>query len=577
MFCCFLISIVQFHTVVLNDSIIFYPGFIWFDISNSSNLITFNFDKISSFMLILINCVSFFVHFFSYSYMGNDPHFQRFISYLSLFTFFMIFLVLSNSLISLFIGWEGVGICSYLLINFWFSRIEANKASIKAMVINKIGDLGLLLGTMVIFIELGGINYDLIFSFFGGFSFLNVDVYNVVCIFFLLGVMGKSAQFGLHTWLPDAMEGPTPVSALIHAATMVTAGVFFLIRMSPFFENFCFSLILILFIGSLTSLFAGTVGMLQKDIKKIVAYSTCSQLGYMVMICGFSFYNLSLFHLINHGFFKALLFLSCGSIIHILNDEQDIRKAGGIANFSPITYSCFLIGSLSLMGLPFLTGFYSKDFIIEICYSNYILRFIFWLSLTSAFLTSFYSFRCLYYGFYSQANSPKKTFNNIKESDKFILISLITLAIFSIIFGYFSLNIAMQDEYPIPINWLFKNLPFFLFVSCLTGFLLLTVNLNHIYFLKTNLLIKRLYYFFSNNWNFNNTFNAFLFKHFSIYGLNITYKLIDNQILEFLGPKKIYNEVKNPASLSSSYYGGDMYIYIFSTICFILIITIFYL
>lgn len=568
-------SVVLFYLIIYNKCILYYTGFCWFSFGGIENKTIFNFDKISSSMLLLVCTVSFFVHYFSYSYMGSDPHFQRFISYLSLFTFFMILLILSNSLILLFIGWEGVGICSYLLINFWFTRIEANKASIKAMVMNKIGDLGLLMGMIIIFIELGGLNYELIFSTLSNQnSTINL---NLVCIFFLLGVIGKSAQFGLHTWLPDAMEGPTPVSALIHAATMVTAGVFFLIKMSPFFEEFSFALLIILLIGSLTSFFAGTVGLLQKDIKKIVAYSTCSQLGYMVTICGFSFYNLSLFHLVNHGFFKALLFLSCGSIIHALSDEQDIRKYGALKSFNPITYSCFLIGSLSLMGLPFLTGFYSKDLIIEVCYSNQYFRFVFWLSLCSAFFTSFYSLRAMYYGFFSSNNTPKANFNKIHESDKFILTSLITLSIFSITFGYIGVYSIMGEENHIPINWFYKNFPFFLLIKCIGIFWILVYFLKYFYTLKTNQIVKKTYYFFSNNWNFNNILNSLLFINIGKIGLAITYKLIDNQILEYVGPKKLHNNFINSSSYSSIYNEGNLYMYIFSIIACITFITIIYI
>lgn len=571
------LAMVLFFYNSSNPSIIYYKGFIWFNLNNNSNYISLTIDKINSPMALLVCTVSFFVHIFSLSYMKEDPHYPRFISYLSLFTFFMLFLILTDSILALFVGWEGVGICSYLLINFWYTRIEANKSAIKAMVINKIGDLGLILGILIIYKELGDLNYNTIFSLSS--NFINqheMNINQIAGILLLIGVIGKSAQFGLHTWLPDAMEGPTPVSALIHAATMVTAGVFLLIRMSPFFENFPMILLIILFIGSLTSLFAGSIGLVQKDIKKIIAYSTCSQLGYMVLICGFSFYNLSLFHLINHGFFKALLFLSSGSIIHAIADEQDIRKIGRLNIINPVTYICFVIGSLSLMGLPFLSGFYSKDLIIEVAYSNFFFRFTFWISLISACLTSFYSIRGLHYVFFSNTNIQKKTFKSLHESDNFIIVTLSTLAILSISFAYLNFSILMKDEIPIPINLFYKNLPFIFSISAIIVFTILNSSLIKLYFFKAKTPIKNIYFFLSNNWNFNNIINSSLFNIISKFSLSISYKLLDNQTLEFFGPKNIFSKIKNISSYQSIYNQGNLYLYIFSLLYFIILIIILY-
>jgi len=340
--------------------------------------------------------------------MEHDPHLPRFMSYLSLFTFFMLILITANNFLQMFVGWEGVGLSSYLLINFWFTRIQANKAAIKAMLVNRIGDFALLLAIFTIYFIFNTLDYDIIFClvplaikyqiWVGGFTFSIIDT---ICILLFIGCMGKSAQLGLHTWLPDAMEGPTPVSALIHAATMVTAGVFLITRCSFLFEFSTLTLNLIVFIGSTTSFFAATTGLFQNDIKKVIAYSTCSQLGYMIFACGLSSYEVAIFHLSNHAFFKALLFLGAGSIIHSMSDEQDMRRMGGLRKLLPFSYAIMLIGSLALMGFPFLSGFYSKDIILEIAsikYTNFG-QFSAILGTLSAFCTAFYSIRLLFFSF----------------------------------------------------------------------------------------------------------------------------------------------------------------------------------
>lgn len=312
----------------------------------------------------------FLVHLYSTEYMSHDPHLPRFMSYLSLFTFFMLILVTADNFLQMFVGWEGVGLCSYLLINFWFTRIQANKAAIKAMLLNRIGDFSLLICILLIFLNFKAIDYAtvaVLTPFFKATSvnFLNfkADVLTIIGVFMFIGATGKSAQLILHTWLPDAMEGPTPVSALIHAATMVTAGVFLIVRCSFIYEHITNVLDYVVIVGALTSFFAATTGLLQNDIKRVIAYSTCSQLGYMIFACGLSNYSVGFFHLTNHAFFKALLFLSAGSVIHAVNDEQDMRKMGGLKNLAPFTYSMIVIGSLALIGFPFLAGFYSKDLV----------------------------------------------------------------------------------------------------------------------------------------------------------------------------------------------------------------------
>jgi len=396
-------------------------------------------------MLIVVTIIATLVNIYSIEYMSNDPHIPRFFTYISIFTFAMLVLVTSNNYLQMFIGWEGVGVSSYLLINFWFTRIQANKAAIKAMIVNRVGDFGLSLGIMAIFFVFKSIDFSTVFAscyylFNINFLFFNIelDALTIISLLLFVGAIGKSAQIGLHTWLPDAMEGPTPVSALIHAATMVTAGVFMIIRSSPLLEFTQNALIIIMIVGAITAFFAATTGVLQNDLKRVIAYSTCSQLGYMVFACGLSSYSVSLFHLMNHAFFKALLFLSAGSVIHAIADEQDMRKMGGFVQVLPFTYVLILIGSLSLMGIPFLTGFYSKDVILELAFANFHVysSFSYWLGTLSAFFTSFYSFRLIYLTFFNKTNAFKYIFNSIHDAPLLMIIPLFILGLGSIFIGY---------------------------------------------------------------------------------------------------------------------------------------------
>jgi NADH-ubiquinone oxidoreductase chain 5 len=407
----------------------------------------FYLDNLTVSMLLVVNVVSALVHLYSTDYMSHDPHLPRFMSYLSLFTFFMLILVTGDNFVILFLGWEGVGLCSYLLISFWYTRIQANKAAIKALVVNRVADFALTIGMVSIFFVFKSLDFHVVFPlapFFinSTFVFFNYDlpVLTVICSLLFIGAMGKSAQIGLHTWLPDAMEGPTPVSALIHAATMVTAGVFLIIKCSPLFEYVPTVLSVITFVGATTAFFSATVGLVQNDIKKVIAYSTCSQLGYMVFACGLSNYHVSLFHLSNHAFFKALLFLSAGAIIHSLSNEQDMRKFGSLAALLPFTSVMLLIGSLSLMGFPFLTGFYSKDLILELALTKYTIEgsFSYCLGLITAFFTSFYSFRVFYLTFIYKNNSFRAVIYHVHELPLKMAISLMILSLGSIFLGYFA-------------------------------------------------------------------------------------------------------------------------------------------
>lgn len=436
-FISFLLSCSAFVHIGFQGELVHISILKWFDVALFQCDWGLFLDSVTVVMLVVVTFVSTCVHIYSIEYMAGDPHHPRFMSYLSLFTFFMLVLVTADNFIQLFVGWEGVGLCSYLLINFWFTRIEANKAAMKAIIVNRIGDFGLTLGIIALFTQFASIDFTTIFAI-TNISDQNIPLLNFIAIFLFVGAVGKSAQIGLHTWLPDAMEGPTPVSALIHAATMVTAGVFLIIRCSPLFVHAHDILIYITLIGSLTAFFAATTGLAQFDLKKVVAYSTCSQLGYMVFACGLSCFSVSLFHLFNHAFFKALLFLSCGSVIHALHDEQDMRKMGGLVAILPFTAIMFLIGSLALMGFPFLTGFYSKDVIIEVAYAKFSVSgsFAHWLASLSAFFTAFYSFRLFYLTFLAKPNGPKASIQHAHDAPLLMALPLLFLAIPSIFIGY---------------------------------------------------------------------------------------------------------------------------------------------
>nr|ALO20647.1 NADH dehydrogenase subunit 5 [Cladonema pacificum] len=567
-----LISYIIFWDIMNKESIVYFYGWNWFNIGYWSNDFHLVFDYLVSSMLILILTVSSLVHIYSTSYMEGDPHLPRFIGYLSLFTFFMIILVTSSNIVQLFIGWEGVGLCSYLLINFWFTRIQANKSAIKAMVLNKIGDIGVLLSIILIWVILGGWHYYYIFPSLQIID--NNEILSFCGILLLIGVIGKSAQLGLHTWLPDAMEGPTPVSALIHAATMVTAGVFLIIRLSPLFEYTSSCLLLIVIFGSLTAFFSSTIGLTQNDLKKVIAYSTCSQLGYMVLICGFSQYHLSLFHLINHGFFKALLFLSAGSVIHAVMDEQDFRKIGSLQLITPFSYVCILVGSMSLMGLPFLTGFYSKDLIIEMIYGSHIYKFGLWLAILSASITAFYSFRLIFYSFYNPFQGNKSSLKNIHEGITALWFPLLILLILSILGGYFLQFFILKDVNPVILPNIIK---FSALIVSILGALIAIILCYQILirWLFIRFILVQIFYSFTHYaWYFDKIWTYFISIPTMRIGFNQTYKIIDNQLLEFLGPSSIYFFVNKISNKLSYFHQGYIAFYLF---IFIIFFIVFYL
>ena len=405
---------------------------------------TLRIDTLTAVMLVVVTTISAFVHLYSIGYMAEDPHRPRFFSYLSLFTFAMLMLVTSDNLAQLFFGWEGVGLMSYLLIGFWYHKPEANAAAIKAFIVNRIGDFGFALGIFALFMMVGSIDFDTVFASAPSLSAKAItlpgwetDALTLICLLLFLGAMGKSAQFLLHTWLPDAMEGPTPVSALIHAATMVTAGVFMVARLSPLYEFAPAAQSIVIFIGATTAFFAATIGLVQNDIKRIIAYSTCSQLGYMFVAMGVGAYSVGMFHLFTHAFFKALLFLGSGSVIMAMHHEQDIQKMGGLWNRLPFTYLTMLIGTAALTGIPLTAGFFSKDAIIEAAYAakNPMASYGFALTVAAAALTAFYSWRLIFKTFHGHPHDHHH-YEEARESPLVVLIPLGVLAAGSILSGY---------------------------------------------------------------------------------------------------------------------------------------------
>ena len=429
--------------------------FTWIDVGTLEISWALRFDTLTVVMVFVVTVVSAMVHVYSIGYMSQDPHIPRFMAYLSLFTFFMLALVTADNFVQMFFGWEGVGLCSYLLIGFWFERPSANAAAIKAFVVNRIGDFGFLLGILGVFYAFGSLDFDTVFAAtpdIAGqtFSFLgmNVDIVTTLCLLLFIGAMGKSAQIGLHTWLPDAMEGPTPVSALIHAATMVTAGVFMVVRLSPMYEFAPIALIVITVVGAATAFFAATIGLTQWDIKRVIAYSTCSQLGYMFFAVGVGAYPAAIFHLMTHAFFKALLFLGSGSVIHGMHDEQDMRRMGGLFPKMKVTGTLMWIGSLSLAGVPVFAGFFSKDIILESAFAaatGWGLA-AFWAGIAAALMTAFYSWRLLFLTFHGKTRADEHTFEGVHESPPVMIIPLLVLALGALFAGWLTVEYFVGDH-----------------------------------------------------------------------------------------------------------------------------------
>src|SRR6266436_5127403 len=429
--------------------------FTWFQTGSFEAHWALRFDQLTAVMLIVVTGVSAMVHVYSIGYMHGDPSIPRFMSYLSLFTFCMLMLITANNFMQLFFGWEGVGLCSYLLIGFWYDRPSANAAAIKAFIVNRIGDFGFLLGILGVYFVFKNVGFDAVFKATPGMAGTSIDflgmhlaTMDTLCLLLFIGAMGKSAQFLLHTWLPDAMEGPTPVSALIHAATMVTAGVFMVCRLSPMFEYAPVALDVVTIVGAATAFFAASVGLVQNDIKRVIAYSTCSQLGYMFFAAGVSAYSAAMLHLFTHAFFKALLFLGAGSVIHAMSGEQDMRKMGGLWQKIPWTYGVMWIGSLALAGIPYFSGYFSKDTILEAAWAadTAVGHYAYWMGLLAAFLTAFYSWRLLIMTFHGESRASHEVLHHVHESPKVMLAPLIFLALGAIFAGGIAEEFFVGDE-----------------------------------------------------------------------------------------------------------------------------------
>ena len=577
-----ILSVIVFYNVVFNqyeDNIIIAT---WINSGTLDVNWSMKIDSLSSVMLVVVTSVSALVHIYSIGYMSHDPHKPRFMAYLSLFTFAMLMLVTSDNFIQLFFGWEGVGLCSYFLIGFWFKKETANSAAIKAFVVNRVGDFGFALGIFLIFYLFGTVNYNEVFQQipsvvdkrlnFLGFEVNSIDL---ICLLLFIGAMGKSAQILLHTWLPDAMEGPTPVSALIHAATMVTAGVFLVVRCSPIYEYSELALNLITVVGMTTAIFAASVALVQTDIKKIIAYSTCSQLGYMFFAAGVGAYNIAMFHLFTHAFFKALLFLGSGSVIHAFKDEQNINSMGGVWKKLPYTYVLMIIGTLALTGFPLLSGFYSKDAIIEFAYlrDNTTGYYAAGIGIFTAFLTSIYSWRLIFKTFHGSYNNKSIKIEETHESPLVMLLPLIILSIGAIFAGFifkelfFDTNFwgnsifflePLSEEHP-PM-WFLLLTPILVCSSIPISYYLFVKNKD-----LPNSIVeinKPLYNFLVNKWYFDELYEILFIKPSKKIGLFL-WKFFDVKIIDGFGPDGISSLIKKFSIKANKFQSGYIYQYAF--------------
>ena len=543
-----------------------------------------NIDPLSSVMLVVVTFVSALVHIYSIGYMSHDPYKPRFMSYLSLFTFSMLVLVVSDNFLQLFFGWEGVGLCSYLLIGFWYKKETANNAAIKAFIVNRIGDFGLAVGIFLIFFYFGSINFEEVFQaapqfaekkllFFG----FELNLITLICLFLFIGAMGKSAQFLLHTWLPDAMEGPTPVSALIHAATMVTAGVFLVVKCSPLFEYSQVALNVVTIVGMITAIFAASVALVQNDIKKIVAYSTCSQLGYMFFAAGIGAYHVAIFHLFTHAFFKALLFLGSGCVIHSFKEEQDIRFMGGVWKKIPFTYILMIIGTLALTGFPFLSGYYSKDAIIEFAYlkGNTVGYYAATVGIFTAVLTAMYSWRLIFKTFHGKYHNKKNNLSSIKESPLVMLIPSCLLGIGAIVSGLLFKEMFIGEEINFwknsilflqefnhnhPPTWLLVTTPFLVTSAIPVAYYLFIKNEK----ILKNFILKneQIYKFLLNKWYFDELYNFIFVGPIKRLGL-FFWRKGDINFIDRYGPDGLSRLVKIISDKAVNFQSGYLYHYAF--------------
>jgi NADH-ubiquinone oxidoreductase chain 5 len=550
-----------FYEVCLCNSPVYINLGSWID----SELLTisweFIFDQLTVSLGLAVLFCSTLIHIYSIYYLPSDPHNQRFFSYLSAFTFGMLVLICGANFFVMFVGWEIIGLVSYLLINFYFTRIQANKAAILAFTMNRQGDMLLSIGFLAIFALFGSLNYSTVFSLA---PYMNETALTIIALLLFGGACAKSAQLPLHSWLPGSMEAPTPVSALLHAATLVTAGIYLLLRCSPILEYSPTALLVITIVGASTAFFAATCGLVANDLKRIIAMSTISQLGYMTMAIGLSQYNVALFHTVNHAFFKALLFLGAGAVIHSFGDQQDIRKMGGLIKFLPFTYSVMLVGTLSLLATPFLTGFYSKDLIIELAYGNYSFSkmYAFILGSVTAGLTAFYSFRLISLVFLVSPNGNKQSYLNSHESNIWAIMPLIILSLFSIFFGYLfsDMFVGMGSDFfgnslfihPNNITLVEAEYSLSIFIKLLPSILsLIGASSALIFYLKAPEIIlsltetsmgKKLYTFLNSKYYFDVIYNNYVFSNGFKLGYSIS-KLIDRGVIELVGPFGLSNSI----------------------------------
>jgi NADH-quinone oxidoreductase subunit L len=597
------ISILIFKDVALSGNVQNLYLFNWIGSGTLNISWSLKVDSLTAVMLIVVTVVSSMVHIYSIGYMNHDPKIPRFMAYLSLFTFFMLMLVTADNLVQMFFGWEGVGLASYLLIGFWYHKPSANSAAIKAFVVNRVGDFGFMLGIFTVYLIFDTVSFEEIFAavpqkandtikLFGG----DFHAITIACLLLFIGAMGKSAQLGLHTWLPDAMEGPTPVSALIHAATMVTAGVFMVARLSPLFEFSDTALTVVTIVGGSTAIFAATIACTQNDIKRVIAYSTCSQLGYMFFACGISAYSAGVFHLMTHGFFKALLFLGAGSVIHAMSDEQDMRKMGGLGKHIKVTYVLVFIGSLALVGIWPFAGFYSKDIILEAAWAAHTNagNYAFWMGVSAAFLTAFYSWRLIIMTFHGNSRSDETVLAHVHESPKVMLIPLIVLAVgagFSGYIGYtyfvgqnaslfwgnailvLDTHTALEAAHHAPI-WV-KYLPM--------GVGFFGIFLAYVFYMWCPRLpglivenIRPLYNFVFNKWYFDELYGLLFVNPVLYLGRNL-WKTGDGAVIDGIGPDGISAAALNLTKRIAQLQTGYLYHYAFAMIGGIIVLISIYM
>jgi len=580
-----ILSIIIFYNGIVYGEYASYKIIEWISSGNLKVDWAIKIDPLSSIMLVVVTSVSSLVHLYSIGYMIHDPNKPRFMSYLSLFTFAMLMLVVSDNFLQLFFGWEGVGLCSYLLIGFWYKKNSANNAAIKAFLVNRVGDFGLAIGIFLIFNYFGTVNYDEVFAKAAeqtnkeiNFLGLNINLITLISLSLFIGAMGKSAQFLFHTWLPDAMEGPTPVSALIHAATMVTAGVFLVVRCSPIFEYSQVALNFIAVVGMVTAVFAASVALVQNDIKKIIAYSTCSQLGYMFFAAGVGAYHVAIFHLFTHAFFKALLFLGAGSVIHAFKDEQDIRRMGGVWKKIPYTWFLMLIGTLALTGFPFLSGYYSKDAIIEFAYfkNSSIGYYAMTVGIFTAFLTAIYSWRLFFKTFHGKYNNSDLLIEETHESPLVMLVPLIFLALGALFAGYVFKELLIGNHYVdfwkksiffikqtehlhLPL-WLLLTTPVLVVSAIPLSYYLYVKNTDILSGVRK--LNEPLYNFLLNKWYFDELYEAIFVKPLKLIG-SFLWKKGDQNTIDRYGPDGFSKIIKYFSNKAVKFQSGYIYDYAF--------------